>query len=162
MDARGRYELRVDRDRSATAALRAEDAPAVAALCAAAPSLTVGGRALGTFLSQPGGVRAACGLTGGDTVVKLTVAKRARVRLRAAAHFEPAFELRRGCTEPALACARAADGEHEVELERALDPGEYFVVLDSTRIAPRSRYNDAWDGAGVAGAWLLDATAVSP
>jgi hypothetical protein len=155
-DQAGRYALRVDVDGSRDAALRSED-PAVAALaCRQATPLSVGTHTLGMFRSRPGGVRAGCGLTGGTSVHRLTLAQPARIRLRAAAHFVPAVEVRRGCAGPRVACARATPGAYATELATRLDPGEWLVVIDAAALAPRDPYGPRLEGAGVLGAYVIE------
>jgi hypothetical protein len=155
-DQSGSYKLRADRDTSDRAVLRPEQADKVAPLCANAPPLHLGERAFGTFASTPGGARASCGLTGGNTVHRLSLATPLRVKLRAAGHFPPAIEIRSACHGPSEACARAPDGEHDVEIVQDLGAGEHFVVLDATRIAPREMYGPTMEGAGVMGAYIID------
>ncbi|MDI3284143.1 hypothetical protein [Polyangium sp. 15x6] len=160
LDEAGRYVVRVDRDTSASAVLRPEDPAKVASLCASGRALGLGGRALGTFSSLSGGARAACGLTGGNAVHRLSLEAPARVRLRAAAHFPLAIEIRDRCAGPSVACARAPEGAYEVELVAELEAGEHYVILDATHLSPLDVYNGPRVGAGVLGAYVLDAEEV--
>jgi hypothetical protein len=159
-DQSGPYTLRVDVDRSDAADLRPEQASIVEPLCKDAPVFRLGERAEGIFLSTPGGARAACGNIGGNAVRRLSLAAPARVKIVAAAHFTPAIEIRKACQGAAVACARAPRGKNEIEIVQDLEAGDYFVVLDATEIAPRDPYGNSRKGAGVAGAYILDAEEV--
>jgi len=131
---RGAYVLEVSVDSMPTAAIRSEDPSVVEPLCAQAASLE-GTPALGTFESRSGGARASCGGTGGGAIYLLAVKQRSRVTLDAAAQFKVAVELRRACMgepSPSLACSNGQ--AHEATLSAAVDPGRYFVVLDSTEV----------------------------
>jgi hypothetical protein len=153
----GRYRLGVARDASPSARLRPEEPGQVASLCAGGAAFSVGGRALGVFTSVPGGARASCGVTGGNAVHRLALPRAARVRLRAAAHFPLAVEVRAGCGGPVLGCARAAEGRFEVELVVELGAGEHYVVVDATGFEPPDRGLPQALGVGVTGAYVVDA-----
>ncbi|MDI3291535.1 hypothetical protein [Polyangium sp. 15x6] len=155
----GPYELRVERDTSATAKLRPEDEDQVSALCERAPLLTAGERAHGRFESTPGGARASCGLVGSEVVYRLSLASPRRMRVRASAHFRPVLEIRSGCHAAATTCARAPAGEHDVEIVQELGAGDHFVVLDGMQIEPRSGVDfepKAYERPLLQGAYIID------
>ncbi|MDI3290566.1 hypothetical protein [Polyangium sp. 15x6] len=160
-DEAGTYTLRVDRDTSKTAVIRPEDPAIVAPLCASAPLVRPGERTYGTFESKSGGARASCGLLGGGSVHRLSLAAKARIRLRAAAHFQPALEIRSGCHDKPVVCAHADAGQYEVEVTADLPAGDHFVVLDSTRIGDRNPNGSHLDEARIAGVYVIDAEEVA-
>ncbi|MDC3986086.1 hypothetical protein [Polyangium jinanense] len=155
-DEAGTYTLRVDRDTSKTAVIRPEEPALVAPLCSSAPLLRPGERTYGEFQSKSGGARASCGLLGGESVHRISLAAKARVRLLAAAHFPPALEIRSGCHGKPIVCTRADAGQYEVEVTADLPAGDHFVVLDSTRLGARNPNGSHLDEARLAGAYVLD------
>lgn len=131
---RGAYRLDVRLDTTPGAAIRPEDPSVVEPLCARAASIGET-PALGTFESRSGGARAACGGTGGGAIYVLEVEQRSRVTLDAAAQFKVALEVRAACLgqpAPGLACAKGEG--YQATLSATLDPGRYFVVLDSSQV----------------------------
>ncbi|MDI1446674.1 hypothetical protein [Polyangium sp. 6x1] len=161
-DEAGTYTLRVDRDTSKTAVIRPEEPALVEPLCARAPLVRPGERTYGAFESKSGGARASCGLLGGDAVHRISLATPTRVRLRAAAHFQPALEIRSGCHEKPIVCTRAEAGQSEVEVTADLPAGDHFVVLDSTRLGPRDPNGSHLDEARLAGAYVIDMEEEAP
>ncbi|MDC0742403.1 hypothetical protein [Polyangium mundeleinium] len=161
-DEAGTYTLRVDRDTSKTAVVRPEEPALVAPLCANAPLVRPGERAYGMFESKSGGARASCGLVGGGSVHRISLDAPARIRLRAAAHFQPALEIRSGCHGKPVACARADAGQYEVEVTADLPAGDHFVVLDSPQLGERNRSGSQLDAARLVGAYVIDAEEVKP
>jgi hypothetical protein len=131
-DAVGRFSL----------AWSVQDLAAQAAACTAAGVLVPGRKASGTtngaadrFASSCAG-RDASG-SGPDRVFRLPVAARSRVRIAVVAPtFDAAVSLRRACSDEGaagaaeLACDGDADRGHEVDVERTLEPGTYWVVVD--------------------------------
>jgi hypothetical protein len=132
-DALGRFTLQW--------ALR--DLTAQACACAAAPILPAG-RVLGaTTASGSDRFANSCGAadpaaSGPDRVFKIELPRRATVRLVVtAATFDAAIALRRSCADASggagaaeLACESDADVAHRTTLERVLEPGTYWVVVD--------------------------------
>ncbi|TKD02216.1 hypothetical protein [Polyangium fumosum] len=161
-DEAGTYTLRVDRDTSKTAVIRPEEPALVAPLCARAPLVRPGERTYGTFESKSGGARASCGLLGGESVHRLSLAAPTRIRLRAAAHFQLALEIRSGCHEKPVVCTRADAGHYEVEVTTDLPAGDHYVVLDSTRLGPPNTNGSHLDEARLTGAYVIDAEEVGP
>ncbi|MDI1481691.1 hypothetical protein [Polyangium sp. y55x31] len=159
-DEAGPYTLRVDRDTSETAVIRPEEPALVAPLCAGAPLLRPGERTYGAFESKSGGARASCGLLGGGSVHRLSLAAPTRIRLRAAAHFQLALEIRSGCHEKPVVCTPAEAGQYEVEVTADLPAGDHFVVLDSTQLGDRNTNGSHLDEARLAGAYVIDAEEV--
>ncbi len=154
------YWLQVDRDTSSSALIGREDRARVAALEAHAEPLRLGERAFGVYRSTPGGARTSCGLVGGDAVRRLTLDRPARIRLRAAAHFPPAIEVRALHENRSLGCAGAVEGSHEAELVVDLPAGEHLLVLDSLAIA---RHHMHFETNGImTGAYVVDAAEVAP
>jgi hypothetical protein len=130
---RGRYELWVDEDRADGADLIEEDPGVARAMCGAAQVLD--GVARGMFAGRRGGVRAACGGTGGATVYRLDVPRRSRLRLDASAEFRVALELRSACTGGTVIACAAPPG-HDGTLGAAVEPGTYWLVVDTTDLGP--------------------------
>ena len=161
-DEAGTYTLRVDRDTSKTAVIRPEEPALVAPLCASAPLVRPGERAYGMFESKSGGARASCGFVGGDSVHRISLAAPTRIRLRAAAHFQPALEIRSACQGKPVACARADAGQYEVEVTADLPAGDHFVVLGSPQLGERNRGGSQLDEARLVGAYVIDAEEVKP
>ncbi|HVK62893.1 MAG TPA: hypothetical protein VM694_00370 [Polyangium sp.] len=165
--ATGDYRLAISTDVSPTALVRPEDPTIVDPLLARAKPIGLG-RTFGTLESASGGVRARCGGLGSDTVYRLTIAPGGRsVRLRAAAQFPVAFELRDGSGQ-SIACARSAQGAFDVEMTQRLAEGDYLLVLDATALSAIVRkantdlIRDSYDplhprsGAAIRGAYVLD------
>jgi hypothetical protein len=119
------------------------DLTAQSSACAMAPTLgdgrivdstTVG--AGDKFVTSCGGTDA--GASGPDRVFKIVLPKRATVRIAAtAATFDAAVALRKTCADPSssigsveLACESEASTGHRTSVERALEAGTYWVVVD--------------------------------
>lgn len=130
---RGRYELWVEEDHTDTADLLDEDPGLVRAACAAAPALD--GAVRGLFEGRRGGVRASCGGTGGAAVYRIDVPTRSTLRIEASAEFRFALELRRACTGGAPVACVAPPG-HDGTLRAELEPGRYWLVVDTTDLGP--------------------------
>ncbi len=107
--------------------------------CAFAPTLVQGRRTAGSTLGAADGFDTSCAengiaMTGPDRVFKIVLAERATVRVAVdAAGFDAEVELRMACADPVggrlpeLACQRNVAG---TPLERALEPGTYWVIVD--------------------------------
>ncbi len=132
-DAFGRFALKW--------ALR--DLTGQAAACSAAPVLLNGRVVDGTTVGAgdrftPSCAAADTGASGPDRVFKFVLAAHAQVRLVVTAPaFDAAVALKRACSDgssgpaiPELGCEAEADGNHRVILERALDAGTYWVIVD--------------------------------
>ena len=130
---RGRYELWVEEDRSDTADLLDEDPDLARAACAAAPQLN--GAARGVFEGRRGGVRASCGGTGGASVYRINVPVRSTLRIDASAEFRFALELRSACTGGTAVACVALPG-HDGTLRAEVEPGTYWLVVDTTDLGP--------------------------
>ncbi len=113
------------------------------AACTAAPTL-VDGRTLGaTSLGAADKFVTSCGAadasqSGPDRVFKILLASRATVRVEVTAtNFDAAVALRKACAdgtgsigEVELGCESDADAAHRTSLERSLEAGTYWVVVD--------------------------------
>jgi hypothetical protein len=119
------------------------DLTAQAAACAAAPILPAGRVVGATTASGSDRFANSCGAadpaaSGPDRVFKIEVPRRATVRLVVtAATFDAAIAVRRSCADASggagaaeLACESDADAAHRTTLERVLEPGTYWVVVD--------------------------------
>jgi hypothetical protein len=119
------------------------DLTAQGSACAMAPTLgdgrtidstTVGGG--DKFVTACGGTDA--GASGPDRVFKIVLPRRATVRLAVtAATFDTALALRKACADPfgaigtvELACESEASSGHHTSVERSLEAGTYWVVVD--------------------------------
>lgn len=155
-DEDGPYTLLATRDTSSTALIGAEDPAKLEALLAKAPVVKMGERAYGVYRSSAGGARTSCGLLNGDGVQKLSLDRPARVRLRAAAHFPLALEVRPGTKDAKPICQRAAEGRYESEITVDLDAGEHVIVLDALALGFRDPYGGNAQEARVFGAYIID------
>lgn len=138
----GPYRLRAEKDAGMTAQIGQEMPALVDALRAKAGVIRPGERALGVYRSRAGGARTSCGLLNGDAVHRLRLDRPARVRLRAAAHFRPALEVRSLDSGRPFGCARADEAGHEAALVVDLPAGEHLVVLDSLHVQEHDRLMD--------------------
>ena len=131
-DAFGRFTL----------AWAMQDLTAQGGACQTAQSLTEG-RVLSTTTAGAGDrFASSCaggdtGRTGADRVFRFALAARATVRLTLTAPFEAALALRKACADAAggadvaeLACAADADAHRHTTIERTLEAGAYWVVVD--------------------------------
>ena len=119
-----------------------QDLAAQSAACRAATPLVERRRASGTTQGAADRFTTACsgrdtGSSGPDRAFRFTLAARARVTVTVAAQsFDVAVALRRACGDDGaggaeeLVCSGDADRGHEVEVERTLEPGTYWVVVD--------------------------------
>ncbi len=132
-DALGRFTLQW--------ALR--DLTAQGSACAGAPTLVDGRVAGASTASGIDRFATSCGATdptasGPDRIFRIDLPRRATVRLVVtAATFDAAIALRRVCADASggaaaaeLACESDADVGHRTTLERALEAGTYWVVVD--------------------------------
>jgi len=158
-DEAGPYTLNVARDTGKGAMIRPEDREIVSPLCESAEIVRPGNRFYGVYHSTSGGALASCGLLGGDAVGRLSLDAGKQARVRVAAHFRPAVEIRRGCQGEVVACAAAPEGRTDVDLEVDLAAGEHFIVVSSMELRERSRYGST-TGA-VAGAYVIDVDEVT-
>jgi hypothetical protein len=119
-----------------------QDLAAQASACASAPALvehrSVSGTTVGSgdlFGVSCSGRDAAAG--GSDRVFRLSVASRAQVRVTVTAPtFDVAVAVRKQCADDAasasaeLACSAGMDRSRHVTVERVLERGTYWVVVD--------------------------------
>jgi hypothetical protein len=114
-----------------------------AAACGAASTLTNGRTVSGTTIGAGDRFTPSCastdtGASGPDRVFKFVLTAAAEVRLVVTApSFDAVVALRRACGEgsgspplPDLGCEAETDGSHRVVLERGLEAGTYWVVVD--------------------------------
>jgi hypothetical protein len=120
-----------------------QDLGAQAGACAAAP-LLVEGHALPATTAGAAdkfGVSCAAGIAGAsgpDRVFKLVVRRPATVRVSVeSSAFDPAIALRKSCQDASggaaaseLGCEADADGSRRTSIERSVEPGTYWVVVD--------------------------------
>jgi hypothetical protein len=131
-DAFGRFALR----------WALQDLTPQSSACSTAP-LLVPGRTISSSTSGAGDrfasrcVAGDTGAGGPDRVFKVVVARRATLRVTVTAPtFDAAIALRKACGEtvdglPAeIACESDSDSNHRTTLERALEPGTYWIVVD--------------------------------
>jgi len=118
------------------------DLTAQASACSLAPTLAdrraVAASSLGAsdrFSTRcgAGGV----GVSGPDRVFKLVLPRRSTVRILAmATNFDPVIAVRKACADAAgalpaeLVCDADADANHRTTLDRLLEAGTYWVVVD--------------------------------
>ena len=121
-----------------------QDLTAQGGACQAAPMLvdgrTVTSGTIGTgdrFASSCAG--GDTGSTGPDRVFRFTLPTQAQVRLTLDAPFSAALVLRKTCADASggadvaeLGCETDADSGHRAVLERTLEGGVYWVVVDGT------------------------------
>jgi hypothetical protein len=113
------------------------------AACGAAPAL-IDGRALGaTTVGATDKFVTSCGAadasqSGPDRVFKIVLPARATVRVDVTAtSFDAAVALRKACADGSgstgdaeLGCESDADAAHRTSIERSLEAGTYWVVVD--------------------------------
>jgi hypothetical protein len=119
-----------------------QDLAAQNAACAAAAALVERRRASGTTQGAADRFTSACsgrdtGASGPDRVFRFTLAARSRVAVTVAApSFDATVSLRKACGDDGaggaveLACSSDTDRAREVDVERTLEPGTYWVVVD--------------------------------
>jgi hypothetical protein len=142
-DALGRFTMKW--------ALR--DLTGQAAACAAAAALVDGRVVDGTTAGAADRFAPSCaatdtGASGPDRVYKFALQARAQVRLVVTAPaFDAAIALRRACGDgsgapstPELGCEAETDGNHRVVLERWLEAGAYWVVVDGRSPSDQGAY----------------------
>jgi hypothetical protein len=123
------------------------------ASCAAAPVLREGRTVDGSTAGAPDDFTAACagtepGAAGPDRAYRLALRRRGLVRITATSPaFDPVVSLRRVCvetpTDPAiaeLACEADVGTGRQVVLERPLEAGDYWVVVDGQTPADRGAF----------------------
>ncbi len=111
--------------------------------CAAAPTLVDGARFSGTTIGAGDKFVTGCGGndssgSGSDRVFKFVLPARTAVRIAVTATtFDAALALRRACSDTSgaasameLACEADSDAGHRTTIERTLEAGSYWVVVD--------------------------------
>ena len=130
-DALGRFTL----------AWTLQDLSAQTAACAAAPTLASGRTTASSSAGQGDRFATSCSaggdatMTGPDRVFRFSLASRSKVHLALTASFEATLELRKACADLAatgavLTCEADADSTKHLTLDRTLEPGTYWVVVD--------------------------------
>lgn len=105
----------------------------MARACGAAPTLATG-RTRGAVDPARGTAVVTCArhIASGDVVYKLVTTRRAHVRIRETSDFDAVLELRRTCmADGVVACVDDAPDTRRTAVEADLDPGTYFVVVDT-------------------------------
>ena len=124
----GRFEL----------GYRIQDVTAAENACKAAVALAPGRPTTGSITGAGNQFSASCAgpvdtQEGPDRVHKFTLAKRSKVQLQLRADaFQAVMTLRQNCLETTseMGCQFGSRAGRPLELERTLDPGTYFVVVD--------------------------------
>jgi len=118
-----------------------QDMSAQTSACATAPALVSGRPTAASSAGAADRFATSCGrtgdatMTGPDRVFRFSLSSRSRVRLALTASFDATLELRRACTDlaaggAALACEADADSEKHLTMDRVLEAGSYWVVVD--------------------------------
>jgi len=126
-----------------TLAWSMQDVTAQAGACIAAPALIDGATADGTTLGASDKFAVSCAggegtPTGPDRVYRVVLSKRAHVHIElTAASFQAALALRRTCADTSggaraaeLTCEAESDVGQRTVIDRALEAGTYWVVVD--------------------------------
>jgi hypothetical protein len=112
------------------------------AACAGAPTLVDHVAMTGTTSSIGDRFATSCGGngmggSGPDRVFKLVLTRKTTARVVVTASFDAAIALRRSCrdgagglAQPEIACEAEADGAHHVTLDRSLEAGTYWIVVE--------------------------------
>jgi hypothetical protein len=127
------------------------DLTAQAGACAAAPTL-VEGRAVDATTTGAGdrftlSCGSSDGASGSDRAFKVVIASRRTVRVEVNAGFDAAVALRRTCadvpgtTSAELACATEVDGNRRIVVEKTLDAGSYWVMVDGQSAADQGPFS---------------------
>jgi hypothetical protein len=109
--------------------------------CASAPLLPPGRRVSASTAGAGNGFDTSCAAngvaaTGPDRAFRIALARPANTRVVVTAGFEAEVELRMACPDPSfgrlpeLACESSSGAAQKVVLERPLEAGSYFVVVD--------------------------------
>jgi hypothetical protein len=109
--------------------------------CASAPTLVDGTRVSGTTAGAGDKFATSCSsadASGPDRIFKFVLPNRANVHLAlTAATFDATLALRRACADasagagtPELVCESEPDANHRSVVERSLEAGSYWVVVD--------------------------------
>jgi len=118
------------------------DLTAQASACSLAPTLADRRAVAATTLGASDRFSTRCGaggaaMSGPDRVFKIVLARRSTIRILAmASNFDPVVAVRKTCADTAgalpaeLACDADADGNHRTTLDRPLEAGTYWVVVD--------------------------------
>jgi hypothetical protein len=112
-----------------------------ATACAAAPMLVDGARIAGTTAGAGDKFATSCAsadASGPDRVYKFVLANRSNVHIAlTASTFDATIALRRACSDaaagpgtPELVCESEPDANHRSVIERSLEAGSYWVVVD--------------------------------
>jgi hypothetical protein len=112
-----------------------------ATACASAPPLVDGARVSGTTAGAGDKFATSCAsadASGPDRVYRFTLASRATVRLAlTSSTFDATLALRRACADASagagtaeLACESEPDVNHRSVIERPLEAGSYWVIVD--------------------------------
>jgi hypothetical protein len=125
-----------------------------AAACASAKVLAEGRAIDSTTAGSGDWFAVSCGSSdgpsGADKVFKLVLATRRTVRVDVNPAFDAAVSLRRACGDapgsasPELACETGTDGNRRVVIERMLDAGAYWVVVDGQSAAEQGPFTIAY------------------
>jgi hypothetical protein len=118
-----------------------QDMSLQAAACASAPALVNGRHLDGSTAAAQDRFSPVCAgstdatSTGPDRVFRFSLSSRSAVHLSVTASFDAVLELRRACADVAgsagvLACEGSSDASHHATLDRSLEAGSYWVVVD--------------------------------
>jgi hypothetical protein len=118
------------------------DLTAQASACALAPTLMERSAVAATTIGASDRFSTRCGsagvgTSGPDRVFKLVLPRRSTIRILAmATTFDPVVAVRKTCADVAgtlpaeLACDADADSNHRTTLDRSLEAGTYWIVVD--------------------------------
>jgi hypothetical protein len=113
---------------------QAEDSAALQARCETAPRLE-SGRADGVLIPTDAHAVVSCaaGGRGPEAIYRVVLESRSEVVVAVTSDLDAVVELRRGCSEghEALACVDDDPDARHTGLSAVLDPGEYFLLVDS-------------------------------
>jgi hypothetical protein len=125
-----------------------QDVAAAEGACSGAVVLTPGRSTTGSISGAGNRFTSSCAgpadlQAGPDRVHKFTLAKRAKVGLQLRADaFQPVMSIRQNCLESSgeMGCQVGSGGGRPVEIERVLEPGTYFVVVDGKDVDSAGDY----------------------
>lgn len=139
---RGRYHLVVDGASpldfgAARVTLDVTDAAPLERACRRAPALRPGRTVRGDTTGSPRRFEATCagGAASPDDIYRLSVRRPSRVVLDVASEYDAALHLRGDCLDPSseLACNDDHEDNRHSRIERDLEPGTYYVIVDGFR-----------------------------
>jgi len=135
----GQYVLVFDGDRpegfgSANVEIELADLTALERACRTAPVLRDGRTVNGNTTGGTDDFQATCAnhARSNDTIYRVQVRRRSRVRIDMSSDYDGALHLRRDCLDPSteVACNDDHGDNRHARLETTLDRGTYFLIVD--------------------------------